>query len=1028
MRFTDVFIRRPVLATVVSLILLLLGLKAFETLSVRQFPEITYPVVKVTTIYPGASADLVKGFITVPLQNAIASADGVDYLTSVSINGVSTILAYLQPGFNVDVAAQEISIKVNARKGELPAEAEDPVIAKENTLGAGTLQYISFASERMTEEQITDYLSKVVQPVISTIEGVGEAEIRGQKTFAMRIWLDSNKMAAHHVTADEINDAIQRDNLQSAAGQVRGEYVLYDVEPQTGLSTAEEFEDIVIKSNSDVLVRLKDVARVELGAENYNSSIRFDGKTAIFIKTAAATNANPLEVAKRVRDELPKLRRQLPPGMELTLVFDTTFAIQRSIDEVVRTIFEATAIVILVIFLFLGSLRSVIIPVVTIPLSLVGVLTFMLAAGFSINLLTLLAMVLAIGLVVDDAIVVVENIQRHIEEGSSPMQAALVGAREIAMPVISMTITLAAVYAPLGFIDGLTGTLFTEFAYTLAGAVIVSGVIALTLSPMMCAKFLRQGEGHGALAQLIDRSFDRLRGFYERRLEGTLRYGSLTLVFAAMVIGSIYFLLLEMRHELAPAEDLGVVFVFGTAPQFASLDYMKAYTRQSEEIINAVPERKQSFIMEGVPEGNRFLSLVILKDWAERDQSAKQVQDQLIAKLRGVAGLQIYGYNLPPIPSPATGLPIQFALTSTASDEVIYQVAKKVEAEVRKTGKFSYAAVDLKFDRPQLEVDIDRNRAAQLGIGMDDIGETLATLLGENYVNRYAYSGHSYKVIPQAEKEFRYNPEMLEAYHVRTRNGDLVPLSTVMSARMVSKPNKLSQYQQLNVTYVGALPAPGVTMDEGIKIFNEIAKRHLPEGFGYDYLGASRQYLQEGNKLALTFLFSSILIFLVLAAQFESFRDPLIVMFSVPMSVFGALIPLALGIVSFNIYTQIGLITLIGLISKHGILIVDFANNLQRQGLSREQAVLKACGVRLRPILMTTAAMVFGVIPLIVADGAGSASRFHIGLVIIAGMTIGTLFTLFVVPVVYKYLARNHQAFADEEVSAGRSADSPVVS
>jgi hydrophobe/amphiphile efflux-1 (HAE1) family protein len=1006
--FIELFIKRPVLSLVFSMLILMLGIKAFDSLSVRQFPEVTYPVVKVTTVYPGASQDLVKGFITVPIQNAIASADGIAYMSSVSTDGVSTIMAYLQSGYDVNVAAQDISIKVNARRGQLPAEAEDPVVTKENTVGSGTLQYLAFSSETMTEERITDYLRKVVQPVISTIEGVGDAPISGSKTFAMRVWLDSVKMAAHQVTALDVDEALRRDNVQSSAGTLKGEFVSYNVDAKTGLETPEQFAQIVVKNTGGVLVHLSDVARVELGAESYDSAISFSGKTAIFIKTAAATNANPLDVAARVRAKLPMIRAQLPDDMELDLVFDTTFAIQRSIDEVARTILEASAIVVLVIFLFLGSFRSVVIPVVTIPLSLIGVLSFMLLMGFSINLLTLLAMVLAIGLVVDDAIVVVENIQRHIENGLGVLAAAQKGAVEIARPVISMTITLAAVYAPLGFMEGMTGTLFTEFAYTLAGAVIVSGVIALTLSPMMCASLLRPLDNTSkpnTVVSLLNRSINRLQSWYVKVLSNSMVHYPVTVVFALMILVSTYFLYQQSKHELAPAEDLGVVFVIGSAPQYANIDYMKKYAAQAEQIINSVPERKESFIMQGIPEPTRLLSLVILDDWADRERSAKQVQDALMDELRKVSGLQMYGFSLSPVPSGATGLPVQLAIKSTESDARILEVAEKIKLEAMKSGKFAYAAIDLKFSKPQLEIDINRKMASELGVDMGDIGRTLAILLGENYTNRFSYEGHSYKVIPQAERSFRFNPELLNRYYVRTHTEKMVSLDTLVSTRMVTTANKLTQFQQLNATFVGALPAPGVTIGEAVALLDDLSARHLPPGFSHDYMGESRQFLDEGNRLQVIFVFSVLLIYLVLAAQFESFKDPLIVLVSVPMSIFGALIPLALGVVSFNIYTQIGMITLIGLISKHGILIVDFANQLQRQGMSAAEAVTQAAAVRLRPILMTTAAMVFGVVPLLVAEGAGSASRFHIGLVIVTGMTVGTLFTLFVVPVFYRLIS-----------------------
>ncbi len=1012
MNFTELFIRRPVLSIVVSLMMLLLGFKAFDSLSVRQYPDVQYPVINVTTAYPGASAELVKGFITTPLQHAIATAEGISYITAISNENVSTIMAYLQPGYDINTALQEISTKVYKVRGELPRETEDPIVEKMVGLGSGILQFISFSSEQMSEAQITDYLSKVVQPVLSTIEGIGQATLRGKKTFAMRIWLNSTRMAAYNISADEVDQAINKHNVQSSAGQTQGAYWVFNIEAKTGLSSVEDFENIVVKHANGTLVRLNDVAKVELGAENYNSGIRFDGARAVFIETSAASSANPIEVAKRVRDVLPEIEAQLPPGVKLDLVFDTTFAIQRSIDEVVKTIFEASLIVIAVIFLFLGSFRSVIIPVVTIPLSLIGVLGLMLAMGFSVNLLTLLAMVLAIGLVVDDAIVVVENIQRHIEEGQEPMAAALIGAREIAFPVIAMTITLAAVYGPIGFLEGLTGTLFTEFAYTLAGAVIVSGIVALTLSPMMCAKLLKAQDDNNknTLSKKLDRRFERVKSTYQRWLNDSLQHRPVIVLFSGAILCSIYFLYGEISQELAPNEDQGVVFVSGVAPLSANLDYLKAYTRQVEEIISEVPEMEENFIIDGLRGVNRFFSLVILKDWSERERSAMEIKDELSANLSTVAGLRIYAFNLPSIPSAGTGLPLQFVLTSTASDEVIYQVAENIVGEARKSGKFVYVSSELKFDKPQVQLHVDRDKAAELDVSVEEIGKTLSVLLGENYSSRFAYGSHSYQVIPQAQQDFRRNPDVLNYYYVKSERGVSVPLGALVSMELVSKPNKLSQFQQLNATYIGAMLAPGVTMGDGIEELNRIAERSLPAGFGHDYMGESRQFIEEGGVLALTFIFSFMLIYLVLAAQFESFTDPFIVLISVPMSIFGALIPMALGMATMNIYTQIGLVTLIGLISKHGILIVDFANKLQREkNLSPMDAVAEASVVRLRPILMTTAAMVFGVLPLLIASGAGAASRFSIGLVITSGMAIGTIFTLFVVPVMYTYLARDHR-------------------
>lgn len=1005
MRFTDIFIRRPVLAVVLSLLLLLLGLKAFTSLQLRQYPEIVYPTVNITTVYPGASASLVKGFITTPILNAITSVEGVDYLTAETTDGHSLVSVYLTQNYNVDAALIDITTKVNKIRGELPASSEDPLVEKMEGMGADTLQYIAFSSASMTEQQITDYLDKVILPQISTVEGMGRVGMRGQRSFAMRIWLDADNMAAYNITANDIDKALKEGNFQSAAGTTKGELVALSVSADTSLSTPEEFENIIVKSNDDVLVRIRDVATVELGAENYRDSIIFGGQPSIFVKTSAAATANPLEVAERTRKLLPHIEKQLPPQISVKMVLDTTLAIETSINEVVKTLLEASIIVVIVIFLFLGNLRSVIIPVVTIPLSLVSVLMVMLLLGFSVNLLTLLAMVLAIGLVVDDAIVVVENIQRHIEEGATPFNAALDGAREIAFPVIVMTITLAAVYVPIGFLGGLTGTLFTEFAFTLAGAVIISGVIALTLSPMMCSLLLKSNPLNNTVVSRPDAFFNRLNTKYHEYLHSTLTNRSVALVFSSVILISIFFLYRAIPQELAPLEDDGVVYIQGNAPLYANLDYVTKHSEPLEKAILNTEERTGSFIW--LREAGIF-SLVMLEPWEERERSSKQISDELGQRLQSsVPGLQLYTFNFPALPGAPAGLPMQLAISSTASEEMLYQIGLRVIDEAKKSGKFVYISQGLQINKPELVLEVDRDRAGDLGISMEDIGKTLSILLGEHNVGRFSVDDHSYKVIPQIKEDLRKNPENLQNFYIKTQTNEMVPLTTIVSQRVITKPNKLSQYQQLNTTYIGAMLAPGVTMGEAIETMDDIANRTLPAGFGHDYMGQARQFSEEGNVLLTTFLFSFVLIYLVLAAQFESFRDPVVVLVSVPMSICGALIPMALGAATMNIYTQIGLVTLIGLISKHGILIVDFANKLQEQGLDVFEAVERAAAVRLRPILMTTAAMVFGVLPLLLASGAGAQSRFNIGLVITAGMSIGTLFTLFIVPALYTFIAKS---------------------
>ena len=1017
MNFTDTFIRRPVLASVVSLLIVFLGLRAFDSLSLREYPEVTYPVINVTTVYPGANAELMQGFITRPLERALAKAEGIDYIVAHSQDGMSRISAHLQPGHDVDAAFADISGKVEEERRKLPRDAEAPVVQKETGSEGNVLMFLSFSSEVLTPQQITDYLDRVVQPLLSTVKGVGEARIDGGRTFAMRVWLDPGRLAAFGLSAADVEQAVARNNVQSAAGSIRSDYVEFYLNPQTVIRDAEGFRRLVLKRDGASVVRLGDVARVEMGAENYDSRVSHDGRVAVFVGINAAITANPLEVGRNVHAMMPGIVSQLPEGMRGEVVFDGTKTIRESIDEVVKTLVEASLIVILIIFLFLGSLRSVIVPVVTIPLSLIGVLSLMLWMGFSVNLLTLLAMVLAIGLVVDDAIVVVENIQRHIEEGLEPLNAALVGAREIAFPVIVMTLTLAAVYAPIGFLGGLTGKLFIEFAFTLAGAVIVSGVVALTLSPMMCSRLLRHEGSSSRFVALLDRNFEALKLRYRRLLERTLANRPVVLVFAVAVFVSLFFLFRAVPQELAPQEDTGHVYVVGSGPLNSTIEHTLVFVQQVERIVEELPETAQHFFVNGVMGTNSFFGMVELKPFEERERSAEEVQRDLTTRLAGVSGLRINAFNMPSIPGASPDLPIKFVVSGTGSYELLFQVGQDVERKARESGLFVYVESELKFDKPEVRLDIDRDKAAQLGIDIATIGSTLSTFLNENESSRLSLDSRSYEVILQLERAYRLSADMLDTYYLRSGSGELVPLSAVVSQARENRPNKLTEFQQLNSATVGALMAPGVSLGQGIGWFEEAGRSLLPAGFRADYVGQSRQFMTEGNVLLFTFLFSFVLIFLVLAAQFESFSDPLTVLVSVPLSVCGALVPLALGMATMNIYTQIGLLTLIGLISKHGILIVDFANRQQEiRDAGAVDAVIEAASVRLRPILMTTAAMVFGVMPLLFASGAGAQARISIGIVITFGMLVGTLFTLFVVPVIYSYVARRHVRLVDDQV------------
>ena len=1016
MSFTDIFIRRPVLSSVVSLLILLVGLSAAFNLPVRQYPELSNTTITITTVYPGANADVIKGFITVPIQQAVASAEGIDTLTSSSRQNVSTVTLNLRLNADPDRAVTDVLAKVNQVKSILPREALDPVVVKQ-TGEATALMYLSFNSDVLTSSQITDYLTRVVQPKLQTINGVANAQILGGQTFAMRIWLDPQKMAALGVTPTEVRNALAANNFTSAAGQIKGDFVQTTINAETSLDSATAFGQLIVAARGDALVRLDDIAEITLGAENVDSSSVFDGLKAVFVGIYSTPTANPLTVISDVRKTFPEIKAQLPPGMDTAIAYDSTKFIDASIREVEKTLIEAAVIVIVVIFLFLGSLRSTLIPIVTIPLSLIGVMFALLALGYSINLLTLLALVLANGLVVDDANVVVEHIHRHIEQGDSALNAALAGAREISVPVISMTITLAAVYAPIGFVSGLTGALFREFAFTLAGAVIVSGVIALTLSPMMCSKLLTAELSSGRFVRFLDRGFEGLKHRYQRRLGRTLNYRPVTVLVLLGVIVATVLMYATAQKELAPEEDQGILFNVIKTPPTANLDYLEQVTAHLNEVFNMVPEKEHVFAINGMgSDVHQAFTGILFKPWDERHRTQQQILQELQPKVASIAGGQIFTFGPPSLPGSTGGPPLQFVITTTADYEQLAQVLDNMQAEALKSGLFIFSDTDLKFDTPQIEVKIDHDKANRLGITMQDIGNSLATLLGGNYVNRFNLYGRSYQVIPQVPREFRLAPEWIKRYEVKTSSGKLVPLSTVVDVRQSVQPNALTSFQQLNSAILQGVPFPGRTVGEVIDFMKSKAVEVFPEGFTYDFQGESRQYEQEGSRLVVTFVFALIVIYLVLAAQYESFRDPLIILIALPTSIFGALLPLTAGLATVNIYTQIGLVTLIGLISKHGILMVDYANHLQAsQGLGRREAIEQAAAIRLRPILMTTAAMVIAMVPLIFATGAGAASRFAIGVVIASGMTVGTLFTLFVTPAIYTYVAREHRRDADSQ-------------
>ncbi|WP_020649174.1 efflux RND transporter permease subunit [Solimonas variicoloris] len=1026
MKFTDIFIRNPVLATVVSLLILVLGLRALAQLPVREFPQSEIATVTVTTQYYGANSDVIAGFITTPLEAAIAQAQGIDYMSSTSLAGTSTITASLQLNYDSNRALTEISAKVNSVLNQLPPQSQQPVITVSTGESTDSM-YLGFSSETLPGNKITDYLIRVVKPKLQTIPGVQLAEILGERQFALRAWLDPDKLAAHGLTAQDIYTALSANNYISALGSTKGQMVTVDITAGTDLHTVEEFKQLVVKQSGISVVRLQDVANVTLGAEQYDFDALMDDRQAVFVGIKVAPEANVLEVIKKVRDAFPDIQAQLPAGINGKINYDATDYINNAIDEVIKTLIEALVIVTLVIFLFLGAPRSVLIPALAIPLSLIGGFFIMLVLGYSINLLTLLALVLAIGLVVDDAIIVVENVDRHLKEGKTPMQAALIGARELAGPIIAISVVLIAVYVPIGFQGGLTGSLFSEFAFTLAGAVGVSAVVALTLSPMLASRFLKQEHQESRLVKLIDRNFEWARGRYERMLGAILKGWPAVVTFGFIIIALIFVMVKMSQQELAPEEDQSFMIVYGYSLPNASTQQMRGYSKQIYDIIASHPEHQQVFQFTGVNGQNTTLSGIILKPWDQREMTAGQLQPILQNEVNGVAGATVYASLPPPLPVGTGGVntPVAFVLGTTEPFANLDEVAQRILAKAQASGKFFYIDTDLKIDKPQVTVNVDRNKVAALGLTMQDVGSALGAMLGGGYVNYFSISGRSYKVIPQVQQFDRINPEQLKDYYIRTASGAVVPASTVISMKTEAIPTRISHFQQLNSATFSAVPNAfaGVTLGDALTYLRGLADEMAPLGYTVDYAGQSRQYMQESSSFALTFAFAVIIIFLALAAQFGSFRDPLIVMMSVPMAIFGAMVFIFWGVkkATLNIYTEVGLVTLIGLIAKHGILIVQFANDEQKAGRSKWDAVTAAAGIRLRPILMTTAAMVLSVVPLVIATGAGAVGRNHMGLVIFAGISIGTLFTLFVVPAMYLWLAAEHrqkEVGADEDVDA----------
>ena len=1029
---TDLFIRRPILALVVNLLILIAGVQAIRTLNVRQYPRSENATVTVTTVYVGASADLIRGFITAPLERAIAGADGIEYLESQSALSLSTITAHLKLNQDSRKALAEIASKVDQVRGDLPPEAQVPVINIESADSQFASCYLSFSSDILQQNEITDYLVRVVQPRLSALGGVQRAEILGGRTFAMRIWLKPDRMAALNVSPVQVRQALSANNFLSAVGQTKGSLIQVNLTANTDLRSVPEFKQLVIRQDNGTLVRLGDVADVVLGAEDYNTEVRFSGQTAVFMGVWVLPNANSLDVIKAVRTEIDSIKADLPSGMKAAIAYDATGYIRDALSEVFKTLMETLLIVMIVIFLFLGSFRSVLVPIVAIPVSLVGAVFLMQVFGFTVNLLTLLAIVLSVGLVVDDAIVVVENVERRLREGNTPIQAAVLSARELFGPIIAMTITLATVYAPIGLQGGLTGSLFREFAFTLAGAVMISGVVALTLSPVMSSRLLTAEAEHRGFAGKINRDFDRFRKFYGRLLDATLNMRpAVYVVWIVLTLLCIPMFNMSSK-ELAPTEDQGIIFGIVEAPSNATIDQTVRYANKVDDDFRSIPETAYTFQITFPTSG---FGGAALKPWSERERTAFQILPELSKKLSTIAGISIFPVMPPALPGGGS-FPVEFVLASTAEPDRILEFATRLQQTAAASGKFYFPPlIDTKLDQPQTEIVIDRDKVASLGLSLEQVGADVSAAVGGNFVNRFNIEGRSYKVIPQVERAARLTPDQLQQLYVTGPDGRLVPLSTIATLKNSTQPRTLNRFQQLNAVKLSGVT--GLPLDQALKYLEDEAAKILPEGYKIDYTGESRQLRTEGDKFLPAFGLAIILIFLVLAAQFNSFRDPFVILAgSVPLAIFGALLMTFLKMpnpnmpfftdgwtTTLNIYSQVGLVTLVGLVSKNGILIVEFANELQRGGLLKLDAIRQAARIRLRPVLMTTVATVAGHFPLVLVTGAGAIARNSIGLVLVAGMAIGTLFTLFIVPSLYMLIAKDHMAARRAENDEFATAD-----
>ncbi len=1009
MKWSDIFIQKPVLSIVVSLLILLLGLRAVSSLPVSQFPKTENAVVTITTAYYGADPETIAGFITQPLEGAIAQAQGIDYMSSTSVSGLSTIVATLRLNYNANAALTQINTQITSVRNQLPPQAQASVLTV--AVGQSTAaMYFGFVSDVLPNNSITDYLLRVVKPKLDSVQGVQTAEILGGRKFALRAWLDQNKMAGLGIGAGDVYKALAANNVLSTVGSTKGQMVSVDLVAGTDLHTLDEFKNLVIKSNGSDIVRLEQVATVFLGSEDYSTNVAFSGQQSVFIGIKVAPEANLLDVAKRVRQALPDIQKQLPTGLKGDVVYDSTKFITTSIDEVAKTLIEALIIVTVVIFLFLGSFRAVVIPLIAMPLSLIGTFFMMLVLGYSINLLTLLALVLAIGLVVDDAIIVVENVDRHLKEGKTPYEASIIAARELGMPILAMTVVLIAVYIPIGFQGGLTGALFTEFAFTLAGSVAVSGVVALTLSPMMCSKILRHEESPGSFVEKINTIFGKVESSYKRRLASVLSTWQVIIVMGALILCSVVYLFTTSKAELAPTEDQGIVLMQASGPPNSTVNQMQTYADQIYQLSSKQPEYQQIF---QITSPNSSFGGVLLKDWGDRTKNASQFQQDMQNQWNSIAGVRVAAFQFPALPG-AQGLPVQFVINTTEPYYSLNEVSQAVLDKARKSGMFFFVDSDLKIEKPQDILVVDRDKVAALGMTQQDVANELSSAMGGGYVNYFSVAGRSYRVIPQVLQVDRLNSDQILNQMIRTPSGALVQARNVAHIERRVVPASINHFQQLNSATIAGVKTPFVSEAEVIQFLSDALKEVAPVGYSIDYSGPSRQFVKESGGFVTTMLFAIVIIFLILAAQFESFRDPIVILVSVPMAIFGALIFINLGLTSLNVYTQVGIVTLMGLISKHGILMVEFANHLQQQGKSKLDAIIEASATRLRPILMTTAAMVFGVVPLVIASGAGAAGRKSMGIVIFTGLSIGTLFTLFVVPAMYYFLAADHHRHKED--------------